>query len=235
LQIFSTSKNTKYLTPDKVDWTECAFSNIDHEYFLVRNLAPSTEYQFRLAARNRIGWSDKGVPSGIFKTRDVGAPKVTTISKAMLHLQQLTESGQKVQGLEEEEEECPPIMDYAVERSPLTWKDENPAEKFNFISEISRGRFSMVAKAIERSTDRVIVAKVLGWTPESEIDVLREFEAWHSLRHERICLLHEAYRVGTAATLVLEKLQGSDVLTYLASRHEYSEQTVVSIVQQVSL
>jgi hypothetical protein len=212
---------------------DCATGNIDHEFFLVRNLCPKLEYQFRLAARNHIGWSDKGVPSAIVKTRDVGCPKVTSISKAMLHLQQLTESGQKIQGVEEEEEEIAAIMDYSVERAPLTWKDENPSEKFNFISEISRGRFSVVAKAIERATDKVIVAKVLGWTPESELDVLREFEAWHSLRHERICLLNEAYRVGSAATLILEKLQGSDVLTYLASRHEYSEQMVVSITQQV--
>lgn len=31
----------------------------------------------------------------------------------------------------------------------------------------------------------------------------------------------------------MEKLQGADVLTYLASRHEYTEQTVATIVSQI--
>lgn len=90
-----------------------------------------------------------------------------------------------------------------------------------------------MAKAIEKATDRVVMVKVLSWSPDSEIDVLREFEAWRSLRHERICTLVQAFKCSGAATFILEKLQGSDVLTYLASRHEYSEQVVCSIIGQV--
>lgn len=37
------------------------------------------------------------------------------------------------------------------------------------------------------------------------------------------------------AVLIFEKLQGADVLTYLSSRHEYTEQMVATIIQQVCL
>lgn len=37
----------------------------------------------------------------------------------------------------------------------------------------------------------------------------------------------------SVAVFVQEKLQGVDVLTYLSSRHEYSEQTVANIITQV--
>jgi serine/threonine protein kinase len=44
-----------------------------------------------------------------------------------------------------------------------------------------------------------------------------------------------AYKSGSSpvAVFILEKLQGADVLTYLATKHEYSEQTVATIVSQI--
>lgn len=100
-----------------------------------------------------------------------------------------------------------------------------------------RGRFSVVAKAIEKSSDKVVVAKLLEFRPDTEGQVNREFEALRSLRHERIATLEAAFKPAgsTVAVLILEKLQGADILTYLSSRHEYSEQTVATVVSQVGL
>ena len=55
------------------------------------------------------------------------------------------------------------------------------------------------------------------------------------MRHERIALLEAAFKPtgSPVATFILEKLQGADVLTYLASRHEYSENCVATIVTQI--
>lgn len=99
----------------------------------------------------------------------------------------------------------------------------------------SRGQFSVVVKGIEKSTDRVIIAKLLELRPDTEKQVTREFETLRSLRHERIgCLLAAFKPTGsTTAVLILEKLQGANVLTYLSSRHEYTEQIVATIVSQV--
>ncbi|XP_046661140.1 obscurin isoform X2 [Homalodisca vitripennis] len=220
--------NVQYKESDDVDWIDAA-SNIDHEFYLVRNLKPNTNYQFRLASRNKIGWSEKGIPTKSIKTLEEGAPKVQ-LSRTMRHLQDIVESGQEVV-LEESKSH----LDYRVEKSPIHWSHEQPTDKYNYISEISRGRFSVVVKGINKSSDEVIVAKLLEYRPDTEMQVDAEFEAIRSLRHERIACLIEAYKPAnnTVAVLIQEKLQGVDVLTYLSSRHEYTEQTVANIVTQI--
>jgi hypothetical protein len=54
-----------------VEWLDVA-NNIDHEFFVVRNLRPNVTYHFRLAARNRIGWSEKGIPTPLVRTKEAG-------------------------------------------------------------------------------------------------------------------------------------------------------------------
>ncbi|XP_076165903.1 obscurin isoform X4 [Ptiloglossa arizonensis] len=214
---------------DSIDWVDIA-SNIDHEFFLVRDLTPGTSYNFRLAARNRIGWSEKGIPSKLIKTRPVGCPKIQ-ITRAMRHLQELTEAGQVIM-LEEDK----PHMDYSIEDHPIEWSTEtNLSSKYSFISEIHRGQFCAVVKGVDKATDRVIVAKILELNANTEKQVNREFEALRSLRHERIALLETAYKApgSPIAMFVLEKLQGADILTYFSSRHEYSENCVATAISQI--
>ncbi|XP_055536222.1 obscurin isoform X8 [Wyeomyia smithii] len=214
----------------KPDWVDVA-SNIDHEFYLVHSLTPNTGYQFRLAAYNRIGWSDRGIPTKTVSTLDVGAPKIQ-ITRAMKQLQQLTESGQQVAP-----EERSGRLDYSYEKTPLKWSIEgNYNEKFSFMSEISRGRFSIVVKGLEKATDKIVVAKIFELGDERVAEAAeREFEMLRTLRHERIACLLAAFKPKNTsiAALVMEKLQGADVLTYLSSRSEYSEQIVATIVTQI--
>lgn len=221
--------NLQYKAEDALDWTDVA-SNIDHEFYVVRDLNPNTNYYFRLAARNHIGWSEKGIPTNLVKTKEEGAPKVQ-VTRAMKHLQQLTESGQEV-----EIEENKVGIDYSVEDNPLEWTTEGQlSDKYSFISELSRGQFSVVVKGVEKSSDKVVVAKILEIHPETEDQVANEYETLRSLRHERIAALEAAYKLpgSSVAILVQEKLQGADVLTYLSSRHEYTENCVATIVTQI--
>lgn len=146
----------------------------------------------------------------------------------MAHLQQITDSGQE------------PDLDlfarpnYKLEADPIDWISENPQDHYEFISEISRGRFSAVVKAIDKRNDTIVVVKMIEQGANKD-QVDGEFAAHRSLRHERVATLVAAYRTpdSPVATFILEKLQGADVLTYLASRHEYTEQTVATIVTQV--
>lgn len=213
------------------DWTQLA-DNIDHEFFLVRQLQSHTHYHFRLAARNRIGWSDMGIPR-VIQTAAPGTAEPITISKAMKHLQDYTEAGTPVLI-----DDAVQHIDYHLERAPIDW-DASPdtvLDRYSFISEISRGRFSIVVKAVEKATDRVLVAKVFALTGDAsaESKVQSELEAFRTLRHERIVGLVAAFRPTAipVAVLVQEKLQGADVLTYLSSRHEYTEQHVCAIITQ---
>ncbi|XP_020711856.2 obscurin isoform X2 [Athalia rosae] len=221
--------NLQYKPETGMDWVDVA-SNIDHEFYLVKDLKPETSYYFRLAARNQIGWSEKGIPTELVKTKEYGCPKVQ-VTRAMKHLQQLTESGQEII-LEENKVH----IDYNVEDNPVEWsQDVKLTDEYSFISELCRGQFSVVVKGVEKSSDRVVVAKILEIKDDTEEQVENEYETLRSLRHERIAVLEAAYRNprSPVAVLILEKLQGADVLRYLSSRHEYTENCVATIVTQI--
>lgn len=209
-------------------WTIVA-ENIDHEFYLVRDLEEKTNYQFRLASRNRIGWSDLGIPKPA-TTAVAGAAKIQ-ISKAMTHLQAITDSGQSIETDDTHHE-----VSYELERQSFDWTNEsNLQDRYSFISEISRGKFSIVVKGVHKSTDKVVVGKVFDLNAVSNSDVQAEFETFRTLRHERIPALLAAYKPATlpVALLIQEKLQGADILTYLSSRHEYNEQHVCTVVTQL--
>ncbi|XP_060806138.1 obscurin isoform X2 [Amyelois transitella] len=219
----------QYKAGDSVEWITAA-ENIDHEFFLVKNLNPDTSYQFRLLSRNRIGWSDKGIPTQLVKTKNTGAPKIE-MTKAMKHLQQITESGQEIV-LDEDR----PKLDYGTEEKPIEWDTSDAfTERYSFISELWRGKFSIVVKGVDKRNDSVVAAKVLESRAETEVQIQREFECLRRLRHERIANLLAAYHApgSPVAALIMEKLQGADVLTYLSSRHDYTEQMVATIITQV--
>ena len=128
------------------DWTDLA-ENIDHEFFLVRNLVANTDYQFRLAARNKFGWSDKSIPTQPVPTKDVGSPRVS-VTRAMKYLQQLTESGQQLflSDAGQADSASTASTDYTVETDPKHVKCTPPTDDLSFIAEINRGRFSLIAK-----------------------------------------------------------------------------------------
>ncbi|XP_044758879.1 obscurin isoform X8 [Coccinella septempunctata] len=216
-----------YKLADDMEWTKKA-DNIDHEFYLMKGLQPNKTYLFRLAAKNAMGWSELGVTSAPISTKDAGVPMIQ-FSKAMQHLQQMTDSGHEVKV------DPKTYPDYAIEAKPIEWQYKNPEEEYSFISEMSRGRFSEVVKAVNKKTDEIVVAKLMDATKDHLPEVDGEFAALRSLRHERIASLLAAYKTEETkpAVFILEKLQGADVLTYLASRHEYSEQTVTTIVGQI--
>ncbi|XP_047985115.1 obscurin isoform X1 [Leguminivora glycinivorella] len=221
--------NLQYKEGDSIEWRDVA-SNIDHEFYVLRDLKPNTSYQFRLASRNRIGWSDKGIPTNLVKTKESGAPKIE-VTKAMRHLQQITESGQEVV-LDEER----PKLNYDTEENPIEWESSDKfTERYSFISELWRGKFSIVVKGVDKRNDSVVVSKILENKPETEVQIKREFECLRRLRHERISNLIAAYQApgSPVSAFIMEKLQGADILTYLSSRHDYSEQMVATIVTQI--
>ncbi|XP_073813115.1 obscurin isoform X2 [Musca autumnalis] len=218
----------QYKRADADAWTTIA-DNIDHEFYLVHDLQPNTQYQFRLASRNRIGWSDMGIPITAH-TGGHDAAKIH-ITKAMKHLQQMTESGHEV--LPEEERVH---TDYHCEREPPNWvTDHSVNEKYSFISEIARGEFSTIVKGIQKSSDAVVVAKIFEITDDNEEDIVAEFDNFKTLRHERIPALFAAYKPLNVpiAIFIMEKLQGADVLTYFSSRHQYTEQMVATVIFQL--
>lgn len=221
--------NLQYKQLVDSEWKDIAL-NIDHEFYLVHGLQPKHNYQFRLAAHNKIGWSERGTATEAICTAEAGSPKIQ-VTRAMKHLQQITESGQPIIADEVQHQ-----VDYRYETEPIEWSSEpSYNERYSFISEIYRGRYSVVVKGVEKQTDSVVVAKIFDYSADTSSQIQKEFENLRTLRHERIASLIAAYKPQGApiAVLIQEKLQGADILTYLGSRHEYSEQTVSTIICQV--
>jgi len=50
-----------------------------------------------------------------------------------------------------------------------------------------------------------------------------------------MCLFNFRLENAPVAVFIQEKLQGADILTYLSTKEYYSEQTIATIVTQVSL
>lgn len=49
------------------------------------------------------------------------------------------------------------------------------------------------------------------------------------------CIFNFRLENAPVAVFIQEKLQGADILTYLSTREQYSEQTVATIVTQVDI
>ncbi|XP_065224775.1 uncharacterized protein LOC135848732 isoform X2 [Planococcus citri] len=216
------------LENEKGPWKTLA-ENIDHEAWLVHDLVSSSEYQFRLLAMNKIGWSIPGFPTIAVTTKFAGAEKLN-VPHVLRNLQIVCERGKEIIG-----EEPPTIPDYSLEHKHIQWCEQPSEDKYRFVSEIARGRFSIIVKGIDSSTSKVIVAKLMEINAQTEPEIEREFEIYRMMRHERIANLAEAFKLqySSVAIFIMEKLQGADVLTYLTSRHDYSEQMVATIITQV--
>lgn len=167
------------------EWTDVS-ENVDHEFFLVRNLEPDTQYQFRLAARNRFGWSEKSVPTDPVSTKEAGSAKVS-VTRAMKYLQQITESRSEPIVPETHEEEAARAVDYSVETEPGEIKTSPPTDELSFIAEISRGRFSMIAKCSDKENNKMYAAKIVS----RDYDSLAELKVAQTLCHERIASVHQ--------------------------------------------
>ena len=68
------SLNQNSISDTDIDWVDLA-DDIKHEYFVVDSLRPSHGYKFRVAAKNKFGWSLASIPSGVAMTPSTGASK----------------------------------------------------------------------------------------------------------------------------------------------------------------
>ncbi|GIY12995.1 obscurin, partial [Caerostris darwini] len=208
-------------------WIKLA-NNISHEFYLVRNLQPATTYYFHLCAVNKFGWSEFSLPSEPIMTLAESAPKIE-LGRAEKFQQDQTDSGQELilDTLDQIK------LDYAREDEPVTLEEAEPTELYNYISEVAKGRFSLVMKVWHKKVNGTFVAKALDLTGSSAAAAHKEFEIYKSLQHEKLANLHSASVSKNSMFLVMEKLSGIDVISYLSMRPLYTEELVSRIIHQV--
>ncbi|XP_028301065.1 obscurin isoform X2 [Gouania willdenowi] len=171
--------------------------------FVVSDLPRGASYVFRVGCITKAG-------AGPFS--DASAPVVMATHPEEIHIPLIqTESlGSKVSGSEQQKN-----------------------KSFNFLSEINRGRFSVVNLCRNVETSQVFAAKISPYQAEQRQLVLREYQLLKRLHHPHLVELHAAYITPSYLVLVEELCPGKELLHSLAARDLYSETHVAELLVQI--
>lgn len=104
---------------------------------------------------------------------------------------------------------------------------------YNFLSEINRGRFSVVTLCRNAETSQVFAAKITPYQAEQRQLVLREYQVLRRLHHPHLVQLHCAFITPCYLVLVEELCPGKELLYSLAARDLYAETQVAEVLVQI--
>ncbi|MEQ2171908.1 hypothetical protein GOODEAATRI_015406, partial [Goodea atripinnis] len=90
---------------------------------------------------------------------------------------------------------------------------------YSFLSEIHRGRFSVVTLCRDVETSQVFAAKFTPYQAEQRQLVLREYQLLRRLHHPHLVQLHAAFITPSYVLLVEELCPGKELLHSLAASH----------------
>merc|ERR1712034_181338 len=110
-------------------------------------------------------------------------------------------------------------------------RNENPGS-LDFMSELAKGRFSVTANVNKEGS--VYSAKLFDKANSEGADAaMREFKNLKTLKHEKMVSLVDAFETDRFSLLQFNALPSTDVLTYIAEKSFYTENTVCEIAGQV--
>lgn len=106
-------------------------------------------------------------------------------------------------------------------------------KNYSFLSEINRGRFSIVTLCRDVKTSQVFAAKITPYQPEQRQLVLREYQLLRRLHHPHLVQLHATFITPSYVLLVEELCPGKELLHSLAARDQYAETHVAQLLHQI--
>ncbi|KAB5567104.1 hypothetical protein PHYPO_G00228920 [Pangasianodon hypophthalmus] len=104
---------------------------------------------------------------------------------------------------------------------------------YSFLSEINRGRFSVVTWCEDSRSSQPLAAKLTPYGPEQRQLVLREYQVLRKLCHPNLVQLHAAILTPSCLALIEELCSGRELLYHLAERDVYSELHVCELLKQL--
>ncbi|KAM4689084.1 obscurin-like [Discoglossus pictus] len=99
--------------------------------------------------------------------------------------------------------------------------------------EIKRGRFSVVRQCQEKSSRRILAAKIIPYKEENKEATIMEYLVLKKLHHTNIVQLHGAYQSPQHLVLILEMCEGQELLQCLCAGQSYSELEVRDYLWQM--
>lgn len=132
-----------------------------------------------------------------------------------------------------EETHIPLIQTESLGSKVIRSEQQTTQKNYNFLSEINRGRFSVVTLCRDAETSQVFAAKITPYQAEQRQLVLREYQLLKKLHHTHLVQLHTAYITSCYLVLVEELCPGKELLYSLAGRDLYSEAQVAELLVQI--
>nr|XP_033478163.1 obscurin-like isoform X8 [Epinephelus lanceolatus] len=188
---------------DGGEWTVLSEEVTDSSY-VVKDLPRGASYVFRIGCITKTG-------AGPFS--DASAPVVMATHPEETHI---------------------PLIQTESLGSKVTGSEQQTAHKnFNFLSEINRGRFSVITLCRDVETSQVFAAKITPYQAEQRQLVLREYQLLKRLHHTHLVQLHAAFFTSRYLVLVEELCPGKELLHSLAMRDLYAECHVGELLVQI--
>ncbi|KPP73207.1 hypothetical protein Z043_107722 [Scleropages formosus] len=122
------------------------------------------------------------------------------------------------------------VQDSTYDGTGIQWKD-NFELAFSEISEIGRGRFSVVKKCLNRSTKKEVAVKFISKKMQKKEQVAHEADILRHVQHPQISVLCDTYESPTSFILVLELLDDGRLLDYLVAHDVLMEEKVALYVK----
>ncbi|XP_058494918.1 obscurin isoform X3 [Solea solea] len=185
------------------EWTVLS-EEVTDSCYVVKDLPRGLSYVFRVGCITKIG-------AGPFS--DPSAPVVLATHPEETHVSLIqTETlGSKATG-----SEGPP-----------------PHKSYSFLSEINRGRFSVISLCRNVETSQVFAAKITPYHAQQRQLVLSEYQLLKRLHHSHLVQLHTAFITPCYLVLVEELCPGKELLDSLAVRDLYAEVHVAELLFQI--
>jgi len=126
----------------------------------------------------------------------------------------------------------------AKSKEPHTDRSDRPVEEFyNLGEELGKGGFSVVRKAINRSTNQAVAIKfidkkMIGNKEELEL-IGREIDIMRTVRHRNVLCLIERFETPERLALVMELVTGGELFYKIVDNGSYSENDAKKIVRQL--
>ncbi|TMS20369.1 Obscurin [Larimichthys crocea] len=132
-----------------------------------------------------------------------------------------------------EETHIPLIQTESLGSKVIRSEPQTAQRNYSFLSEINRGRFSVITLCRDVETSQVFAAKITPYQAEQRQLVLREYQLLKRLHHPHLVQLHSAYITPRYMVLVEELCPGKELLYSLAMRDLYAESHVAELLVQI--
>ncbi|XP_008436614.1 kalirin isoform X2 [Poecilia reticulata] len=113
----------------------------------------------------------------------------------------------------------------------IHWK-ESFESVFTEISEIGRGRFSVVRKCLSKSTKKEVAVKFVNKKMQKKEQVAHEADILRHVQNHQLVALLDTYESPTSLMLVLELLEDGRLLEYLVAHDELMEEKVAFFIRE---